>query len=143
VHLVSLPENRDYGYEFKPKSAIVNARKREAELLEAYRAWIEKKHGYIPQALKVFSLTNDCFDERRRNLIEAKASTQPEDLRMAVGQLFDYGFYAEKRFGKLNRAVLLPRKPAAELIEWLLPLGIKVIWRERALFRDNAERRFT
>lgn len=87
-------------------------------------------------------LTNDCFDERRRNLIEAKASIKREDIRMAVGQLFDYGFYAAKRFGKLNRAVLLPKEPAADVIEWLQPLEIGLIWHVRSGFRDNAGKKF-
>ena len=142
VHLANPAENRDYDYKFQPKNAIVRARKKEAKLLEAYRAWIKKKHGYVPKALKAMGLTNDCFDERRRNLIEAKASIKREDIRMAVGQLFDYGFYAAKRFDKLNRAVLLPKEPAADVIEWLQPLEIGLIWQVRRGFRDNAGKRF-
>lgn len=142
VRLANLPGNRDYDYKFHPKRAIVRARKKEARLLEAYRSWIEKKHGYVPKALKAMGLTNDCFDERRCNLIEAKASVKREDIRMAVGQLFDYGFYAAKRFGKLDRAILLPKEPAADVIEWLQPLDIGVIWRVRRGFRDNAGKRF-
>jgi hypothetical protein len=142
VRLVKPPENRDYDYTFQPKSTIVKAQKKEAELLETYRSWIQEKYGYMPRAIKALKLTNDCFDERRRNLIEAKASTKREDIRMAVGQLFDYGFYAERQFGKLNRAILLPRKPPTELVEWLLPLNISLIWRRRGAFRDNANKRF-
>ena len=134
VHLVDPPKNLDYDYKFQPRSTIVRARKREAELLEAYRTWIQEKHGYFPGAIKALKLTNDCFDENRCNLIEAKASTKREDIRMAVGQLFDYGFYAGKQFGEINRAILLPRRPPAELIEWLLPLNISVIWRRRGVF---------
>ncbi len=142
ARVANLPANRDYDYKFHPKSATVRARKKEAKLLEAYRAWIEKKHGYVPMVLKAMGLTNDCFDERRCNLIEAKASVKREDIRMAVGQLFDYGFYAAKRFGKLNRAVLLPKEPASDVIEWLQPLDIGVIWRAQGGFRDNAGKRF-
>lgn len=102
----------------------------------------QKKHGYVPAALTAMGLTNDCSDDHRCNLIEAKASAKREDIRMAVGQLFDYGFYAAKRFGQLNRAVLLPKEPATSLIEWLQPLDIAVIWRTRRGFRDNAAKRF-
>ncbi len=143
VRLVNPPNNRDYGYKFETNKTIVDARKREAKLLEAYRVWIQEKYGYVPRAIEALKLTNDCFDERRHNLIEAKASTKREYIRMAVGQLFDYGFYAEARFRKLNLAILLPRKPAAELIEWLVPLNIKLIWRKRGVFRDNADGKFT
>jgi hypothetical protein len=66
-----------------------------------------------------------------------------QEIRMAVGQLFDYGFYAEAKYGKPNLAILLPRKPAAELVEWLVRLNIKLIWRKRGVFQDNAEGRFT
>src|SRR6266480_5612893 len=89
VRLVSQPKNRHYGYKFQAKKTIVEARKREAKLLEAYRVWIQKKYGYVPRAIEALKLTNDCFDERRQNLIEAKGSTKREDIRMAVGQLFD------------------------------------------------------
>lgn len=142
VHVANPPKDRDYDYKFQTEKTIVEARKREAELLEAYRAWIQQKYRYVPKAIKSMNLTNDCFDECRRNLIEAKASTKREDIRMAVGQLFDYGFYAAKQFGKLNRAILLPKKPAANVIEWLKPLDIGVIWRVRGSFRDNSGKKF-
>jgi hypothetical protein len=142
VRIVNPPKNNDYGYKSQSESTIVGARKREAELLEAYRAWIRQKYGYVPRAIKAGKLTNDCFDESRCNLIEAKGSIKREDIRMAVGQLFDYGFYADKRFSNPNLAILLPRRPAVELVEWLLPLNIGLIWRGRGVFRDNANGKF-
>ncbi len=141
VRIVNLPKNRDSGYEFRSKSTVVSARKKEAELLEAYRDWIQQKYGRVPGAIRVRQLTNDCFDEDRCNLLEAKGSIKREDIRMAVGQLFDYGFYAEKRFGKPNMAILLPRKPTKHSVEWLPP-SIKLIWRKRGTFRDNANDKF-
>jgi hypothetical protein len=36
----------------------------------------------------------------------------------------------------------LPAKPATREIEWLNPLKISVIWRQKGKFKDNAGNRF-
>jgi hypothetical protein len=62
---------------------------------------------------------------------------------MAVGQLFDYAYLGRERFGKPNMAILLPERPDPKSVEWLSELHIRVIWKEKDRFVDNARRRFT
>jgi hypothetical protein len=143
VRLVSLPKNHDFDYKFRSKRRIIRARKEEAELLEAYRDWIEEKYGHTPCAIRIGRLVCDCFEEERSNLIEAKSSISREYMRMAVGQLLDYGFHAEKEFGKPNLGILLPKKPARKSVEWLRILNIGIIWRNKGAFQDYEHGKFT
>jgi hypothetical protein len=62
---------------------------------------------------------------------------------MAVGQLLDYAFQGRAEFKNVHMAILLPRKPGADIVEWLQSLSIDVIWRERAKFFDTAKGQFT
>jgi len=78
----------------------------------------------------------DAYEPAKHNLIEAKSSNQREYVRMAVGQLLDYAHLGQKKLGKMNKAILLPRKPDGSVAGWLKTLGIRVIWREKkVLFR--------
>jgi hypothetical protein len=85
----------------------------------------------------------DVYEETRGNLIEAKCRTDREYVRMAVGQLFDYSFLARREFGRLRLAILLPSKPSEATTDWLKPLGISLIWKEKSGFKDNANGQFT
>ncbi len=59
-------------------------------------------------------------------LIEAKAGTKlTDDVRMAMGQL---GHYLRHTPGVLRRAVLLPRHPGRELLEYVRYMGGETIW---------------
>ena len=46
------------------------------------------------------------------------------------------------RLGTPHFAILLPRKPDAELLKWLAGLKISVIWKQRKAFVDNANGKF-
>ena len=61
-------------------------------------------------------LEADIYDYERSLLIEAKATTEREDVRMAVGQLADY-----RRWHPCpgQVAVLLPKSPARQFIAFL------------------------
>jgi len=60
----------------------------------------------------------------------------------AVGQLFDYKYQAREKFGRLNKTILVPKKPDEDLEEWLRDVEISLIWPEKGAFRDNAEDQF-
>ena len=62
---------------------------------------------------------------------------------MAVGQLLDYDFLGKPKFSDPHKAILLPSEPRSDIVEWLDSLNIKVIWREKKSFLDNANGRFT
>jgi hypothetical protein len=79
------------------------------------------------------------YNETREHLIEAKAGATRGDVRMAIGQLADYGRFvpAAKR-----RAVLLAEKPAADLLALIESCGLGAIWRHEDSFEDNADGEF-
>ena len=141
VQIVGAPENHQLDFRRQTKSQEIRAKKREAELLEKYALWLQRK-GRELQCVKYGGLQCDGYEEKTRNLIEAKSSTRREHIRMAVGQLLDYAFQGRKKLGASNKAILLPKKPQPAAVEWLQPLRIKIIWREGDLFRDNARGRF-
>jgi hypothetical protein len=62
-------------------------------------------------------------------LIEVKSSVESPHIRMAVGQLFDYWF-ALNRDEAPHLAVLLPERPANDVISLLQWLNVGIIWFE-------------
>jgi len=131
-----------FGYEVRTSKQVAKAQKREAELLEDYRRWLRKQGRHL-WVLKYGRIECDAWEEERQNLIEAKGWTRREDIRMAVGQLFDYAFQGKEEFKQPHNAILLPEEPAPDAVEWLEPLGIKVIWHSGRSFVDNANGQFT
>ncbi|MFC1930144.1 hypothetical protein ACFLW6_04750 [Chloroflexota bacterium] len=63
---------------------------------------------------------------------------------MAVGELLDYSFQCNRdpRFQKPNMAILLPKRPPDDRFSWIEPIGIKIIWRQKKKFSDNADNQF-
>ena len=80
-------------------------------------------HNYIREA-KLFV---DLFDLTHWQLLEAKATTSREAIRMAIGQLRDYKRYYYGRHPSL--AVLLSSRPSVGCIKLLTDNRIAVIWR--------------
>jgi hypothetical protein len=142
ARIAAPPANYQLDYNVRTKSQKIKAIKKEAILLRRYRQWLAKP-GRTLSTTKQGKLQCDGFEKERHNLIEAKSNIGRDYIRMAVGQLFDYGFQIEKKFGETHMAILLPQKPRSDLIEWLGPLGISVIWREKGAFLDNANGQFT
>lgn len=82
----------------------------------------------------------DVWDARRRNLIEAKGEITRDSIRMAIGQLADYGRFLEPS----RSAVLLPERPPRDLEDLLGSAEIGVVWETTdGQFEDNSEGRFT
>jgi len=147
VQVTDITENgltkSTFGYEFRTKSKVKKARKAEAELQWDYKQWLDKQ-GRRLSKVKIGSVECDAWEHERRNLIEAKSSSSREDIRMAVGQLFDYAFHGKERFGRQpNMAILVPEYPGENLANWLEWLRIRLIWREGRSFVDNANGLFT
>lgn len=142
MKLVDSPKNHQLDYVVRSKEQITKARKDEARLLIAYRRWLKRQGRTLPTT-KYGKLQCDGFEKARCNLIEAKSSTSREHIRMAVGQLLDYSFEIEKRFGKPNMAILLPKEPAPDSVNWLARWNINLIWRKAGAFLDNANGQFT
>jgi hypothetical protein len=142
AQLAKLKHSGELEYEVRTKRKVVLAKKKEAELVNSYREWLEDRQREL-RKVNYENLQCDLYEVDRKNLIEAKCSTQREYIRMAVGQLFDYAYLGRKRFGKPNMAILLPKKPDPKSIEWLSELSIGVVWKERDVFRDEPKGRFT
>jgi hypothetical protein len=142
ARLTNLPHPRQLEYEVRTRRKVVLAKKREAGLVNSYREWLEDRQRELGK-VNYKNLQCDVYEVDRKNLIEAKCSTKREYIRMAVGQLFDYAYLGTKRFGKPNMAILLPKKPDPKSIEWLSELNIRIIWKEKDKFVDNANKRFT
>jgi hypothetical protein len=142
AQLANLPHPQELEYEVRTRRKTVLAKKREDELVSSYRVWLEDQQREL--STMIFkNLRCDAYEEERNNLIEAKCSTKREYIRMAVGQLLDYAYLGRKRFGKPNMAILLPKKPDPKSVQWLSELKIKIIWKEKDKFVDNANKRFT
>lgn len=98
---------------------------KEAKLVARY----EKSIG---RPLQVYSirikdgpmLVCDAYDKHTNTLIEAKSSSSRQDVRMAIGQLFDYQKFLVPG-AKL--AILLPEAPEKSARDLLVDLGIKIL----------------
>jgi len=84
------------------------------------------------EAKPIFS---DLYDRTTRTLVEAKGTVERGAIRMAIGQLADYARFVE---GGAERAVLLPSRPRADLLELLSSEGITTIWPERDGYATSA-----
>jgi len=142
IEIVDQPECHQLDYKVSTRNQVKIARKIEAELLNGYVAWLKNQDRTLPAA-KYGRLQCDGYEEERKNLIEAKCSIRREHIRMAVGQLLDYAFAGRQKFGEPHMAILLPEKPDASIEKWLLSLNIKLIWREKGSFLDNANGQFS
>jgi hypothetical protein len=142
AQIVDSPLHHQLDYIVRSKKLMRRARKNEERLLIAYRNWLDSQ-GRKLRTARYGKLQCDAFEERRRNLIEAKSSASREHIRMAAGQLLDYAFQIRKKFPNVNKAVLLPRMPDWRAVDWLPKLKIAVIWRENGAFLDNAKGKFS
>jgi hypothetical protein len=68
----------------------------------------------------------DVFVRETRELVEAKASSSREHIRMALGQILDYARYVDHS----GLAVLVPTRPAQEMIDLLIAHNVSCIWED-------------
>jgi hypothetical protein len=142
TQIVDSPQHHQLDYLVRSKKQVTKAKKNEARLLIGYQRWLRRRGRNLATA-KYGKLQCDGFERTRCNLIEAKSSTSREHIRMAVGQLLDYAFQIEQKFGKPRMAILLPKKPDPNTVNWLRQCNISLIWREKTAFLDNANGQFT
>jgi hypothetical protein len=142
--LVPIEDSNSEEYEITRPEQGGRAVRREAKLVCDYTAFLEASGDEVVRnRLLPFgsshALYSDVYNATRKHLIEAKAGTGRGDVRMAIGQLADYGRFVPKGTG---RAVLLEAKPQPDLLALLDSQGIAVIWRNGDGFVDNAGGRF-
>ncbi len=128
-------------YEVANRQQVITAKRDEQQLVNEFvdalrRRQISAERLRYDSGEGIFYC--DVYVGDRGHLIEAKSSTSREDIRMAIGQLFDYKRLTQQA-GKVVRrvAVLLPERPATDMLELLTSLNIGVIWRNGRAFSDN------
>lgn len=97
------------------------AQRREGILVTAFKDWLERdghktcRHRIRPTG-ELEDIWTDIYDLTDGILYEAKASSTRGDVRMAIGQLLDYGRFI---LPKPRLAVLLPSKPSVDILKLL------------------------
>ena len=95
-------------------SAVYN----EAQLVSRFQTFLES-HGHIVKRYRITTpagaLYTDLADTTNEVLYEAKADADRMSVRLALGQVLDYGRYVQGT----KLAVLLPGMPSADLVELL------------------------
>ncbi|WP_432984264.1 hypothetical protein [Dactylosporangium sp. CA-233914] len=140
MRVIPLERNRTVTFERRPGESVTAVR-REAGLVERYKAYLER-HGLravrneitLPGRLDTFF--TDVYVEDVEELLEAKASSRREHIRLAIGQLCDYGRFVAPR----SRAVLLPSRPEQDLIDLLATQNISCVYEaeEGHFIREDA-----
>lgn len=111
-----------------PEREPYAAELREAALVEQFKSWL-KSRGHVAKRLKIVPpgeakpLFNDIWVPAQNLLIEAKGTCTREAVRMAIGQLIDYGRVKPAA----EQALLLPERPRADLVSLIEAAGITLI----------------
>lgn len=101
----------------------VERERREAALVGRYVDWLARHSVHaVRHEIKLPGLNypfyTDLYDPRRSELIEAKASADREDIRMALGQLLDYGRYVSPPVARGTDPRTSQRRPKSST--WVL-----------------------
>jgi hypothetical protein len=116
-------------YQTRPRTDSATATRHEAELVMRYQRW-SRTNGYRVTGKSILlpgrknPLRVDLYDLDNSELIEAKASTERDTVRLALGQILDYARYVPHE----RRAVLLPNRPDADLVDLLSSHAISCIF---------------
>jgi hypothetical protein len=125
------PENRATEQFTTSAVAERTADRREAALITEYLEF--RRSSGLPKLCRLklkpvgeaLPLFTDLYDPETHLIIEAKGTVTRDAIRMAAGQLFDYGRFVDRP----KFAVLLPEAPRRDLLEYLRSTGISVITR--------------
>ncbi len=136
--IIEMETDEHYGEQFKVSltSQGIEVDKREQHLILAYRDHLEgkghkvKRHIYSPSGTSS-PIVCDLVDETVSMIYKAKGDIRRTSVRMAIGQLLDY-----RRFEQMpmNLAVLLPRQPSRDLVEFIRSVPASAVWRTKDSF---------
>jgi hypothetical protein len=145
--VVNVPVEAQHNEEVlvNPSTAEYTIVRREQKLVLAYKKHVEAKGSTVSRfriqpTAEAKPLLSDVYDETRKNLIEAKGTGARTAVRMAIGQLADYGRFTP---AGTAMAVLLPERPRDDLEALLTSQGIGCVWQAGSSFDDNAQGRFS
>ena len=122
------------------RASVIRAERKEARLVAAYVDHLEGDvvSGYRIPVRDGGSIFCDIYNQTRRQLIEAKVASSRNAIRMAIGQLADYGRFLPGA----EKAILLEASPSRDLLDLLAQEGITAIWRVGDGFEDTSGGRF-
>lgn len=140
VESVPIEGGQAEGYEVSTAATVKRARRRERELVRRFEKHLKSRgcnvtRNRITPTAAPRSMYTDLFNQTRGHLIEAKASAERNDIRMAIGQLADYGRFVP---AETRHAVLLGERPEPDLLELLESCGLGAIWWDGDSFQDSA-----
>ncbi|MEU2605991.1 hypothetical protein [Streptomyces albus] len=131
-----VPEEFSTKLSLRAATAATVAIRHEAELTQAYKAYLDSSgHQTGAFQIKVKGLTStlrtDLYDATDHVLYEVKGSNSREDVRMALGQILDYGRYVKmpEHEGEPKRVILLPAAPTPDLYALLDRYEVGVVYR--------------
>lgn len=114
--------------------------RRESQLVEDFVA-SQTGHDFSRWAIRVPKeplLLTDVYDQTDQVLYEAKALSGRSDVRMAVGQLYDYRRHLEVE--NLRCSILLPERPGADLRDLIEVAGLGLAFRDGERFEVQKAR---
>lgn len=135
VDIVAVEEQYTERAFITPDREPYEAERGEAKLVHRYRDHLNRQ-GHKVSRLRIIPagetapLYTDLWDETTHNLIEAKGGVTREQVRSAVGQLFDYSRFVDAQ----QRTVLLPSKPRPDLLAFLFSAGMAVVYEAERSF---------
>jgi hypothetical protein len=112
----------------KSEEAVTSSRV-EFELQSNFGNWLlSEGHEVKILVIKIGStaIYPDLFDKTTNTLVEAKKSSSRGHVRTAIGQVLDYKNNEKIAGNNRNCAILLPSRPAADLIELCKSLKIEI-----------------
>lgn len=125
-------------------SSSYTVRRREQTLVLEYCAALEAASHQITRfrvrpAGEARELISDVHDKTRNNLIEAKGTGARGEIRMALGQIFNYRRFIEP---PPMCAFLLPGAPRPDIEALLASVQVSAVWKTDSGFEDNAGGQF-
>ncbi|MGJ6968930.1 restriction endonuclease [Streptosporangium sp. G11] len=112
-----------------PAQEPYEAERKESSLVQAMADYLRNKghtisrHQMLPKG-ETRPLFTDLYDKDLNLLVEAKGSVTRENVRMAIGQLADYGRFLPDAV----RAILLPAEPRTDLLALAHSQNIVIVW---------------
>jgi hypothetical protein len=131
VDVLPIERNETEKAFISPNGEQYEAERKESKLVTAFAGYLTSKgldscrHRLLPPG-ESRPLFTDLYCKQLGLLLEGKGSVTRENVRMAIGQLADYGRFVEHG----RRAILLPSKPRHDLIDLASSQGCVVIWPE-------------
>jgi hypothetical protein len=104
--------------------------RREQRLVRSFTEYLERSGSEVcrlqfrPQG-EAAPLFCDVFDKTTGTLYEAKGTVTRQAIRMAIGQLADYGRLLDP---SPSRALLVPEPPRPDLVALASTQGLTVVW---------------